>query len=148
MPRALSPEKEREFEELTGFLRFYLVHCEGLSEAAFNQGSAEIAEKFGRSKALVGLRQAVNDTIEELAHANSEAVAALDRALSERGFVSFSELRRRYSADYKRLLERGNIRNDTEFYLVSGVVSDLAADIPAGERAQLQLMLETYERVA
>jgi hypothetical protein len=143
----MSPEREREFEELTAFLRFYLVERRGVSAAAFDESAAGIAEEFGRSKALVGLRQAVNDTIEELSSVKGEAIALLETALAERGLVSFAELRRRYSAQYQRVLKRGAIRNETEFYLVSGVVSDLSAEIPAEERSHLQLMLSAYERI-
>ena len=148
MPRALSPESEKEFDELTGFLHFYLVECKSNSAALVEQSAAEIVEKYGRGKALVGLRQATNDAMEELADARDEAVALLDRALTERGLVSFSELRRRYSARYRRLLKRGSIRSDTEFYLVSGIVSEVSTKIPGEELAQLQRMIEAYERDA
>jgi hypothetical protein len=148
MPRALSPQAAAEYEELNAFLRFYLAVCKGADISLFEKSAAEIEEKYGRGRALLGLRQAVNDTIEELAGANSEAIELLDTSLAERGLVSFSELRRRYSAKYKALLKRGHIRNDTEFYLVSGVASDLSAKVSEEERSQLQRMIEAYERDA
>ena len=148
MPRTLSPQSELEFEELTAFLRFYLVEIKGNSAALLQQSATEIIEKFGRSKALAGLRQATNDTIEELTGASDEAVALIDQALAERGLVSFTELRRRYSAHYKRLLKRGSIRDETEFHLVSGIVSDASAKMPGEERVQLQRMIDAYERDA
>ncbi|MGH8491836.1 MAG: hypothetical protein ACRERR_01835 [Moraxellaceae bacterium] len=146
MARLLSPEKEAEYEELHGFLRFYLVELKGVSGAEYDQGTIDIAEKFGRSKALVGLRQAINDIFEELSDANSEVIALLDQTLSAKGLVLFSELHRRYSNQYKRLIKRGAIRNDTEFYLASGIVCDLTASISSEERAKLQFMMEAYER--
>jgi hypothetical protein len=146
MARALSPQNAAEFEQLDGYLRFYVVYCKRQSESVYEQSLAAIVKEFGRSKALVGLRQAVNDTLEDLAHANAEAIELLDQALTERGLVSFSSLRRRYSAQYKRLLKRGIIRNDTEFYMASGVASDLAADVPDNERTKLQEMVQVYER--
>ena len=148
MARALSPQAAAEYEELGAFLRFYLVVCKGADISLFEKSIATIEERFGRSKALIGLRQAVNDTIEELAGANSEAIQRLNASLTERGLVSFSELQLRYSARLKSLLRRGHIRNDTEFYLVSGVASDLSANVSESERGQLQRMLETYERDA
>jgi len=148
MPRPLSPQAAVEYEELSAFLRFYLVVLKGRDVALFEQSAAEIEEEFGRSKALIGLRQAVNDTIEELAGANREAIELLDRSLTERGLVSFSELRRRHSAQYKRLLKRGIIQNDAEFHMVSAVASDLSANVSDEERGQLQRMIEAYERDA
>ncbi len=148
MPRSFSPQAAAEYEELSAYLRFYFVVCKSVDAALFEKSSAEIKEKFGPSKALIGLRQAVNDTIEDLAEASSESIGLLDRSLAERGHVSFSELRRRYSAHYKRLLKRGLIRNDTEFYIVSGVASDLSTKVSDEERVQLQRMIEVYERDA
>ena len=145
MPKALSSKSEKESEELNGFLRFYLVECKHLSTAEFEKGAADIVAKYGRSKALLGLRQAVNDTMEELSDASNELVGLLDQSLAERGLVSFSELRRRYSSQYKRLLKRGNVKNDSEFYLASGIVSDLSTEISDEERVQLQRMIEVYE---
>ena len=148
MARVMSPQREKEFTELDGFLRFYLVQIKGLSETLFDEGAAEIALKYGRSKALDGLRQAVNDTVEDLSAASPEAIRLLDQALAEKGLVSFSSLRRRYSSQYKRVLKRGAITNETEFYLLSGIVSDLSTDISDEERRQLQEVLEAYERAA
>ena len=145
MPKPLSSQAAAECEELNAFLRFYGVVYKGADLALFEKITAEIDAKFGPNKALVGLRQAVNDIIEDLAVANDEAVATLNQALSERGLVSFSELRRRYSSQYKRLLKRGIIKNDTEFYIASGVATDLASRVPEEERARLQRMIEAYE---
>jgi hypothetical protein len=148
MSRALSSKAAAEFEDLSAFLRFYLLVRKHTDLSLFDKGVAEIEEKFGKGKALIGLRQAVNDVIEELANADEEAVSVLDLALSERGLVSISELRRRYSSRYKRLLKRGTIKDDTEFYLASGIASDLASQVSDEERSQLQLMIEAYEREA
>ena len=146
MPSVRSPQSIMEYEELDSFLRFYLVAFKDVDIALIEKTSLEIEEKFGRSKALVGLRQAVNDIIEEFTHADEEVIRALNRALSAEGLVTFSELRRRYSAQYKRILKRGNIKNDTEFYIVSSIVSDLGAQVPDEERSKFQRMIEVYEQ--
>jgi hypothetical protein len=57
-----------------------------------------------------------------------------------------SELRRRYSSSFKRIVKRGRIQDDTEYYLLNGVVVDQSNDIDATERALLQRLLETYEQ--
>lgn len=107
---------------------------------------AGIVEQYGKSKALEGLRQAANDIIEDLSDRPATGVAALDEALRAAGLLTASEVRRRYASSYKRIVKRGSIRDDTEYYLVNGIVVDLGNATPDEERAMLQRLLEAYER--
>ncbi|KRD47899.1 hypothetical protein ASE52_10815 [Acidovorax sp. Root275] len=109
---------------------------------------AGIIEQHGKSKALEGLRQAANDVIEELSGKRAAGVAALDEALHASGLITASEVRRRYASSYKRITKRGTIRNDTEYYLINGIVVDLASAISDEERATLQRLLDRYEVAA
>ena len=105
----------------------------------------DIAEKHGRSKALEGLRQAANDIIEDLSHIPSEEVASIDEAMHDLGLLPLSELRRRYASAYTRVVKRGQIRSDTEYYLIKNIVVDLANSVSDAERDQLQGLLDAYE---
>ena len=109
---------------------------------------AGIIEQHGKSKALEGLRQAANDVIGELSGKRAAGVAALDEALHASGLITASEVRRRYASSYKRITKRGTIRNDTEYYLINGIVVDLASAISDEERATLQRLLDRYEVAA
>jgi hypothetical protein len=55
-----------------------------------------IVQQFGKSKALAGLRQAANDTVEKTRTWNSGAMAVVDEAFRAVGVVTLSEITRRY----------------------------------------------------
>ena len=148
MARSLSPDREREFQELLAFVAFYTEHVDGVNPtASFNMEAvcAGIVAQYGKSRALEGLRQATNDIVEDLSGRPADGVAALDEALSAAGLLTASEVRRRYAASYKRIVKRGLIRNDTEYYLINGIVVDLTSAISEEERAALQQLLNAYE---
>lgn len=148
MARPLSPDREREFQELLAFVSFYATHVSGVtptSTFSIETVCAGIIEQHGKAKALEGLRQAANDVIEELSDKPAAGVAALDEALRASGLITASEVRHRYASSYKRIVKRGTIRNDTEYYLVNGIVVDLGNGISDTERATLQRLLNSYE---
>ncbi len=144
----MSPEREAEFADALAFLDFYfnsVKKSEVTSGVDIRAEAERIAKVYGRSKALEGARQAVNDAIEDLGYLKPEGVEVLDDALRSAGLRTFSDVRRDYGKTYKKILKRGRIRTETEYYLVSGLVVDLASDIPPSERVLLQEMLSAYE---
>lgn len=152
MRRSLPPERERELEELLAFLDFYV---EVFVRPKLPAGSADlstlraevdrISREYGRSKALQGTRQAVNDVVEDLIHLNAEDVKLLDEVLQSADVLTLSEVRRRYSASYQRILRRGKIKTETEYYLVNGLVVDQTSALTPAERQSLQGMISAYE---
>lgn len=148
MARRMSPEREREFEELRAFVEFYATQVRGVDPSSPGHFSAVvegIVEKFGKSKALVGLRQAANDTVEATTSFSPEKVARLDSALRAQGIVTLSAIRHRYSSAYKRILRRGAIKSETEYYLVNGMVVDGTLPLTSAERQSLEQMVAAYE---
>lgn len=89
---------------------------------------------------------ATNDILEQLGRIPSAQVGALDEAFRRAGLITLSELRPRYSSSFKKVVKRGRIQDDTEYYLLNGVVVDQSNDMDAAERAFLQRLLETYEQ--
>ena len=151
MPRQMSPERESEYAELHAYLHFYSTHVSGIDPAdpihPSNVGKRIVAQ-YGRSKALDGLKQAVNDTVEELSHKPVEYIQRLDAALREHGLVTFSEIRRRYALSYKRILKRGKIKDEMEYYLIAGVLAGVSSLASDQERALLDRLVAQYERDA
>lgn len=152
MKRSMSPEREAEFSELLAFFSFSApVVFQVTSQVSANfehdisREIDRIIATYGKSKALVGLRQAVNDIVEQTCDWPVGARAYLDDALNAAGIITLSEVSRRYAARYKRILKRGTIRNDTEYYLINGIVVDRASGISDGERAHLQELVDAYE---
>jgi hypothetical protein len=148
----MSPEREKEFEELLAFLDFHHAIFTkpklppGMPVGLSLRGEVErIAREYGRSKALEGTRQAVNDVIEELTDLTAEGVELLDQALRDGGLQTLSEMRRRYSALYRKVVRRGKINSETEYYLVNGLVVDQGSALTSQERIVLQGMVSAYE---
>jgi len=151
MSRKMSPEREQEYAELHAYLDFCSTNIWGIDPAdpvhPTNVGK-RIVKAYGKSKALDGLKQAVNDTVEALSGHPFEYIRRLDAALRAQGIVTFSEIRRRYSSSYKRILKRGRIKNETEYYLIAGILADLDSDASESERGKLEQIVAQYEQGA
>ena len=148
MPRPLSSERGREFQELCAFLEFFYSDIKKIS---FGEGHnpatvlANMVERYGKSKALTGLRQVINDVLEEFSDLPIADVLLLDEQLRMAGLVSFTELRRRYSLSLKRVVQRGSIRSDTEYYLLRSMVVNQGNGVADDERIVFERMLNDYE---
>jgi hypothetical protein len=145
----MSPEREQELEELLAFLEFHEAHLRRKPSAtppeyALRAVVERIAREHGRSKALEGTRQAVNDVLETLSDLVPESVKVLDEALVAAGLVTLSALRRRHSSIYKRVLKRGSIKTETEYYLVNGLLAAQASGLSSEERVRFQAMLDEH----
>ncbi len=148
MPRPMSAAREREYAELRGYLDFFATHVWEINPTdpvhPTHVGDAAVG-LVGKSKALEGLKQAVNDTIEVLRHQPLAYIHKLDAALSEANLLTSSEIRRRYASAYARMLKRGRIANETEYYLVAGILSDGLSEETADERAILEELAAAYQ---
>ena len=148
MARAMSPDRQREFEELLAYVAFFATHVLQVSpENPIHPANVvvEIVQRFGKSKGLEGVRQAANDTVEQMRDWPPTAVSVLDGALFAANVVTASEVRRRFSSSYRRILKRGNIQTETEYHLVNSIVVAQGTQTQDAERVQLQHMLSVYE---
>ena len=105
----------------------------------------ESMEQKSMSQARLGLGLAINDTLEDSWDLSPAEVTAIDQNLAGRGIVTLSELRRRYSRQFKSILKRGKIRDETEYHLVAGILASFSADATDDERMTLNEMVEPYE---
>ena len=147
MARQLSPEREREFVELSGYMDYFATHVIGVDPAsAMHPTNAlkGIVEGYGRSKALDGLRQAANDTVQSL-DGKPGVVQALDEALRGNGLLGFYEVAHRYGSAYRKILKRGRIKSETEYYLVHGALVDGGSLLADDERVELAKLTEDFE---
>ena len=145
----MKPERDAEYIELLSYIALFATVVWQIDPGSATHPAKAIegiVQKFGKSKALVGLRQAANDSIEATIHWNSEAKAVIDEGFRAAGVVTLSEITRRYSANYKRIVKRGFIRNETEYYVVNGVLIDQGSAISDDERTGLQRLTEAFEQ--
>ena len=92
------------------------------------------------AKARSGLAMAISDTLEATEGWPSERVAAIDDMLVREGLPSLTEMRLRFWKGIRRVVGRGSIRNDVEYYAVRNA-AELAKD---GQEA-LWRLLAAYE---
>jgi hypothetical protein len=105
----------------------------------------ESMEQKSMSQARLGLGLAINDTLEDSWELSPAEVTAIDLVLAGRGIITLSELRRRYSRQFQGILKRGKIRDETEYYLVTGILASFTAGATDEERMKLDEMVEAYE---
>ena len=139
---------DSEYVKMKAFLAFYVeryhLNLETLPPEKWPIASLEALEKKGMKTALKGLRQAINDCVERSFHFDHAEVETLDSELRKRGVITLSELRRRYSKSYAKIMERGQIKNETEYYLLRNVLFD-PTEKTSDERKLLRGLISDYE---
>jgi len=149
MPQQMSSIMEQEYAELLAYLDFYSTYVSGvdpLDPIHPANVMKQIVDKFGRAEALEGLKQAINDTVEDLISQPPGYVEKLDAALRDRGIITFSEIRRRYELAYKQILKCGSIRDETEYDLITGILAGYSSIVNESERALLAELVAQYEK--
>ena len=148
MSRKMSGVREAEFSELRAFLHIYMTNVKGIpAEDPVHPSNVleDLVDRFGRSKALEGLKQAIRDTIEETQRLSPAQLVEMDRYFRDRGVVTLSQLRARYWSKYASILKHGRIRDDTEYYLIVGVLVDSSSPTTDSDRDKLQNLVDEYE---
>jgi len=148
MAKSLSEAQVKEQDQLHSFLNFFSTHVSGISpDNPIHPRNVRpaILARYGVIKAFAGLKEAINDVIEETRPWSPEEVAVFNTECAKHGLVTLSELRRRYSGRYKSIVQRGRIRSDTEYYLVMGVLADVSQGEDDSERQKLEQMVHEYE---
>ena len=91
-----------------------------------------------------GLRDAVSDCMDMSLQFTPMEVAKFDSELRLHDIPSLSDLRRRYSRTYARVLKRDRIEDETEYYLLRNVLFD-PGEKEDGEREQLERLIAAHE---
>jgi hypothetical protein len=149
--RRMSEARLKEYEELKAF--FILWEREVISPMFPPELRRDVAASFATrenqgvsAEHFEGLKQAINDIIEETSDMPSESVKRIDAALASAGHITLSRLRMRYRSKYAAVLKRGRIRNDTEFYLLAGIAADMSLELFDDERQTVNRLLAEYEQ--
>ncbi len=142
----MSEKSESDYQKMKEFLSFYAeryLNNPNLPPEKRPTAVLEALEKKSEKSAVTGLRQAINDCVEMSFRLNKTEFEKLDAELRDRGFITLSELRRRYSKRYAKIIKRGQIKNETEYYLIRNVFDDPNPKTPE-ERALLDKMILDY----
>ena len=92
------------------------------------------------AKARSGLSMAIGDVVEFTSGWPPADVARCDSELSESGLPTLTEVQARFSKVIQRVIRRGRIKNDEEFYIIRNAVGQEGAN---GQI--LWPLLEAYE---
>ena len=151
MARGTSQATESEYGELKKFFVHWETHLNPIRIFPIDNPHnainvlAGIELQLGVSKALSGLKQAINDVLESVPDYTPEFRAMADESLASVGALTLTQLWHRRSAQFNRILRRGELRNDIEYYLVSSVLADDSCDLPSHELEALNNMTAKYE---
>ena len=151
MAKSVSPETQREYDQLKCFLIHWETHLTPNRVFEINHPYSPInmlagfERKFGVSRALIGLKQAVNDVLETCEDFSPQQIAAADSSLAKSGASTITQLWQGRSRQYRAILRRGHLRSDTEYYLASSILADTASQVPSSERIALDDMVASYE---
>lgn len=91
------------------------------------------------------LHDAISDCMDMSLQFTPMEVAKFDSELRLHDIPSLSELRRRYSRVYARVMKRGRIEEETEYYLLRNVLFD-PGEKAEGEREQLERLIAAFEK--
>ena len=92
------------------------------------------------ARARSGLGMAIGDVLDFTSDWSANEVAMCDLKLSQVGLPTLSEMRARFSKLVQRVVRRGRIKSDEEFYALRN-----AAEQPGTDTATLWPLLERYE---
>ena len=93
-----------------------------------------------------GVRQGVNDLLHMAESWSLEKSERVDTALAARRLPSVDEMQAILHQKHTRILKRGRIVTDEEFYIVKELVSDLTSELSKAQRRRLDAMLHRYEQ--
>jgi hypothetical protein len=107
-------------------------------------GDFDPAERVTAGK-RAGFRQAVNDMLEMTQDFTAKQMADADQFVKARGALTLTEMRARRKNLVAQVLKRRKIRNETEYYMLEALVSDVSSSMNAQVRAEIGVLLRAFE---
>lgn len=102
-------------------------------------------EKKTPARAVDALSMMINDCLEMSSDWRAEKVAPIDSELKVLGIITLTELRHQYSKQYARVIKRGKINSEEEYYLLKGILDGQSLEMTETEEETLNLILTSYE---
>jgi|SRR5215213_3838336 len=149
MARRLTPERQRELDDLRAVFEVFGVFLDEISPVAGHSWAGIVSAVHARGD-LTGMRSIRNDSIESLVAFSPAQRRELDRRLREGPGVTLDTLERQHLARIDRIRAKGSIATEQQYYLVKERIEVIWDDPErADECRSLQALLEDYEsRVA
>ncbi len=141
----LSPENYERLKIFIGKFFDWYEASPGMPPEIHPLYVLEATEKTSPSNAKRGVQMAVNDIIEMTSKWKLERVLEADAKFATAGGCTLSEVRLEYSKTFFKILERGLIRSETEYYLVKGIRDGNNFQAKETKGAQIEGLLATFE---
>ncbi len=152
MSKRPSPEQIAEYDECQLFIntlyRYLIV----------NSGDPEWEETIALplpdpwrnghpfSQSFEGVKQAASDLLADTRDATGDELAKIDGFLSQSNSPTLSEMRRRIWQSLPKVLKRGRIRNETEYYLLKEIAEGTSqSDLEPAEYELVCGLIGDYE---
>ena len=169
MPRTPNPTRVAEYAKLCEFLLVATEYCYGakwegdaVGAGAEPADSAEAVavvldllrqgikanEAYPLSLQIEGARQAMNDLLERSRLLSLRQVAELDALLEARGCETLSAARTRLWNDLDKVLRRGRIRTEREYYALVERLNDGVTPLDDELQAYVAQLTEDFENRA
>ncbi len=142
-----------DYAEMKAFLRFFshrFLDQRTATGADQPVTALEKLEQESPDRAPAGLRMAVNNCMEISAPWLLSQIESLDKEMHAQGLITLSQVRYRVWGRCAAMLKRRQIRNDQEWAVAQGVLSDasMAESLPAPVRESLLAMSASYNNTA
>jgi hypothetical protein len=137
------PEKER--------LRFSDPNYDLIGPAIDQREARERKAHYSRPekeriRGAAGTKVAINDLLSQSRHFTDSERAAIDARLSARKLPSLRSLEVGFKRAHVRILKRGIIRNEEEYYLVQEILADQEFAVTEADRMALEAIVQKYTR--
>lgn len=138
-----------EYEQIKKFLILFVERTSDVSKAPPESrplAQIQALEAKYEKKVVAGVMGAMNDCLTLSFGLPAEKVRGLDKELRELGLPTLSQLRVKYSKRYSTLLEKGVIRNESDYQLIKGVLDDSELLNEAMREKALQMLSRFEEK--
>ena len=98
-----------------------------------------------RSEVISGMKQAMNDALTMAKDRPAQERQKIDATLAAKGLPSLRKMEAILKKKHQRILARGRIKDDEEFYIVAEILSDVDFPISGLERNKLGEISRDYE---
>src|SRR5688572_26143059 len=117
MARRLSPERQRELDELRAIFEVFGTFQDEIAPVPGHSWAGIVTTVHERGD-LAGMRTIRNDSIESLIAFSAAQRRELDRRLRDGPGVTLDSLEAQHLARIDRIRERGRIATEPQYYLV------------------------------
>jgi hypothetical protein len=131
---------------LIGFCKITMEHILGLIPVSEKKLYSKINFDDWNKGPLEGIRMAANDMVEWGSYLSKDQIDELDNKLEESGFPTLTAMKHRNYQQVLKILSRGVINSDKEYYLLNSYLTDVdCKELSTEEISNAEQIIAVYE---